>query len=142
MGRITDKDISEDKKIQITAPKDCGKSPKKLLLKEFTMAFVSGQMDFLMARLEDLIVWNVAGDEEIHGKVNFAEKVNEIIKDIPAELSIKNIITYGSTAAADAIIIFSAKRSYALCNVFNFNSAGKNAKIKEMTSYIIEIKKV
>ena len=48
------KNISEDTEIQITDPKDCGNSPKKLVLKDFTIAFVSSHMDFLMDYLDDI----------------------------------------------------------------------------------------
>lgn len=35
--------------------------------------------------------------------------------------------------------ILEDKNSYAFCNIYNFTSAGKNSKIKEITSYIIEV---
>jgi hypothetical protein len=57
------------------------------------------------------------------------------------ELNISNIMTHGSTGAANGILIFENNKSYAFCDVYIFSSAAKNAKIKEITSYVIEVSK-
>jgi hypothetical protein len=43
------------------------------------------------------------------------------------------------TNSVNGILIFENKKSYAFCDVYIFSGAAKNAKIKEITSYVIEV---
>jgi len=55
------------------------------------------------------------------------------------ELLLDTIVTHGDEAAADGVIKF-AKIAVAFCDVYKFTGHDKDAKIKELTSYGIELK--
>lgn len=56
----------------------------------------------------------------------------------PFELTIKNIITHGRSAAVDGTMKSPDGKTYAFCDVYQFRGL-KNPKIKEMTSYVVEV---
>lgn len=62
--------------------------------------------------------------------------MNEINKNKAIELELYNIITHGYIASVNGVVI-TGNKAYNFCHVYRFIGAGKNAKIKEITSYII-----
>lgn len=127
--------MDKSNNIKMTIPDDCGNSPKKLILKDFNIAFVSNETDFLSIHISDNITWNIIGDSIIQGKGDFIEKVKEINKNEVIELIVDNIITHGYVASANGKIVI-GDTIYNFCHIYNFTGAGKKAKIKEITSFI------
>jgi hypothetical protein len=122
----------------IISADDCGNSPKKILLKEFIIAFAKNDIDFITEIITDNVYWNIIGDKIIQGKDNFVVTLKQMKNCTITQIHIKNIITHGSTGAVNGTLLFEDKKSYAFCDVYNFTSADKDSKIKEITSYVIE----
>ena len=118
---------------------DCGNAPKKIFLKEFTVAFANNDMVFITENITDSFHWNIIGKKSIQGKEKFVENLKEMKNSKVTELNIRNIITHGNTGSVNGTIILENKKSYAFCDVYNFTSTSKNSKIKKLTSYVIEI---
>jgi hypothetical protein len=57
-----------------------------------------------------------------------------------AEVRIDNIITHGDTGVVNGWAKMKEGNAYAFCDVYKFNGHSKGAKIREITSYIIETK--
>lgn len=125
--------------LKVLCPVDCGNAPKKLLLKQLNIAFAKNDIVFITENITDDFHWNIIGEKLIQGKEDFANTLKQMPNSKVLELQINNIITHGKTASVDGTIILENKRNYAFCNVYNFTSAGKNSKVKEKTSYVIEI---
>lgn len=53
---------------KITVIPDCGNAPKKEFLKDFNIAFATGEADFIIQHVSDNIVWSIYGDKDIIGK--------------------------------------------------------------------------
>ena len=126
--------------LRIVFPDDCGNAPKKMLLRDFNIAFARDDVAFILDNLDEEICWNMVGDRRIEG----IEKVKEVLHQMTngprvKELHLHNIITHGKTGAANGILIFESGKQISFCDVYRFSSAGKNAKISEMTSYVIAI---
>lgn len=130
---------SEYKNLKIVCAEDCKNSPKKNLLKEFNIAFVKNDINFLIKNITEDVSWNIIGDKLIQGKENFAKAIGQMENSKVKEVHINNIITHGSTGAVNGLLILEDKHSYSFCDIYNFKSASKNSKIKEITTYIIEI---
>lgn len=124
-------------KIRLSVPEDCGNAPKKAVLRDFHMALAEGAKELLSDMVSDHVTWRIIGGEVLEGKEAFLRKAAELNEDKTKELEIYNIITHGYTAAANGKRV-GAKRIYEFCFVYRFSSAAKNAKIKEITSYIID----
>lgn len=67
--------------IKIIAPEDCGNAPKKLILRDFNIAFYTGDKDFILDNISENITWNIIGDSIVQGKEEFIDKMNKINKE-------------------------------------------------------------
>lgn len=70
---------------------------------------------------------------------NFATAVEQLTDVDVVKLTSDQIITHGATAAVDGTLQLASGRAHAFCDVYEFNSHGKNAKIQTMTPYASEL---
>lgn len=124
--------------VKITVGEDCGNAPKKLLLKDFNIAFAERDIDLVADSLSDDITWNIVGDKEVQGKVDFVEALEQTNREQVSELTISKIITHGKEAAVSGIRTLENGKHYAFCDVYEFSGA-KGPQIKTITSYIIKV---
>lgn len=124
--------------LKIMSPEDCGNAPKKGLLKELSIAFAKNDIEIITEMSSEHIYWNIIGEKLVQGKAQFIETLNDRSHTV-TELHIQNIITHGREGAINGTLILTDKKHVAFCDIYKFTNAGKNAKIKEITSYLIEI---
>jgi len=122
--------------LKIQIPTDCGNAPRKMLLIDFNVALITNDEGILRDNIADDITWNIVGREIVSGKEAFIEKSADLRKDKIVELRIDNMITHGYVASVNGKAI-GMNQSYDFCHVYKFTGAGKTAKIKEITSYVI-----
>lgn len=125
--------------VKIIVEEDCGNAPKKLLLRDLNIAYANRDMQPVLENLTDNIRWEMVGNKLIEGKEQVAEELEQRKRTQTRELILQNIITHGNVGAVDGIAKLDDGSSYAFCEVYRFSSHAKNAKIKEITSYIIEL---
>jgi hypothetical protein len=125
--------------LKITINEDCGNAPKKLFLRDIYIAFAKNDLQHILQNVSDGIRWNMVGDSLVEGKEQVANVIEAMNHTKATELTIKNIITHGKTAAVDGIVKLENGSRYAFCDVYNFSSSAKDAKIKEVTSYSITL---
>tara|TARA_R110002020_G_scaffold156218_1_gene338020 strand:+ start:48341 stop:48577 length:237 start_codon:yes stop_codon:yes gene_type:complete len=77
--------------IKIISSPNCGNSPKMEFLKQYNIAFAEGNLTFLIDSVSDDIIWNIIGDQQIEGKVNFAKAMEEMKSVKASELIIDQI---------------------------------------------------
>lgn len=122
---------------KITVIPDCGNAPKKEFLKDFNIAFATGEADFIIQHVSDNIVWSIYGDKDIIGKEPFIKEIN-IMKDYTAdEVVIHSIITHGQEAALNGEMKMNDK-TYAFCDVYQFTNTSSDI-IQEMKSYVLPL---
>lgn len=123
--------------IKIFCPEDCGNAPKKRLIQQFTIAMAGNDFAFVKEQLADDVVWNIVGKQKTVGREPFLESLRQTWKTGNVlEIHLDNIITHGRTGAANGFMRLD-NGQHSFCDVYLFNSAGKNAKIKQLTSYVI-----
>ncbi len=125
--------------LKITINEDCGNAPKKLFLRDIYIAFAKNDLQHILQNVSDGIRWNMVGDSLVEGKEQVANVIEAMNHTKATELTIKNIITHGKTAAVDGIVKLENGSRYAFCDVYNFSSSAKDAKVKEVTSYSINL---
>lgn len=123
---------------KIISSPNCGNSPKMEFLKEFNIAFAKGNVKFITESVTDEIVWNVIGGKRIEGKEKFREELEKMKPKKATELIIDQILSHGKEGATNGIIKMQNGKKYAFSDFYKFKGA-KGAKIKSMTSYVIEI---
>ena len=119
--------------------KDCGNSPKNIFLEKLTIAFAKGDAKFILGNVTDDIHWNIVGDRLLQGKDNFATALERMKKDQTVELTINHVATHGKAGAVDGTTKLKNGKTRAFCDVYEFNGV-KGTRVKEITSYRIEIK--
>ncbi|GAB2772934.1 nuclear transport factor 2 family protein [Rhabdobacter roseus] len=116
---------------------------KAQLIQRFNEAYAQGDADYIIDQVTDDIVWTVIGEKPLRGKEAFAKATREMEGGTLSSFTIDHVITHGRTAAANGSMTMKdpsgEEKAYAFCDIYVF-SGFKNAKIKEMTSYVIEVK--
>lgn len=123
---------------KIVSSPNCGNSPKMEFLKDFNIAFVKGNVEFIVESVTDDVIWNIIGDKKIDGKKAFAEKLEKMKSEKTTELRIDQILSHGKEGATNGIMKMQNGKKYAFSDFYKFKGA-KGAKIKSITSYVIEI---
>jgi hypothetical protein len=124
---------------KIIVEEDCGNSPRKLLLQELNIAFARGDVENILSYVTDEIAWESVGEKQLKGIENFRNELESLKQVEVAELKIENIITHGWIASANGTMHMKTGEKFAFCDVYAFNSATKNGKLKAIKSYCIQI---
>ncbi|MCU9595534.1 hypothetical protein OEV82_13905 [Caldibacillus thermolactis] len=124
--------------LTVECQEDCGNAPKKLLLKDFTIALAKKDIHFCINCIHDEIVWEIVGKKHIKGIKEYEQTLNQLKESSITHLLIHNIITHGNTASLNGTFILKNKDRIDFCDVYNFAGFGKKAKIKKITSYVIK----
>jgi hypothetical protein len=137
--------MSEDNirydQVKIICAEDCGNAPKKELLRAFNAAFVCNDIGFIAETIVENIQWNFIGSNVVQGKDQVFRMLETLMDKKPTELVISNIITHGYSGSLNGILSLENNISYAFCNIYRFNSSLNKTKIKEITSFVIDISK-
>ncbi|MEQ9287678.1 MAG: nuclear transport factor 2 family protein [Cyclobacteriaceae bacterium] len=121
---------------KIVVTPDCNNAPKKQLLKDFNIAFATGDVTTLEGMVSEGILWTIHGDKKVVGKASFVEEINIMKQYVADELIIHTIITHGAEAAVNGIIKMGGD-TYAFCDIYHFKSAGSSI-IKALDSYVVK----
>lgn len=125
--------------MKISYPDNCGNSPKKILLINIYKAISNYDNIFVLNNLDDEIILNIIGDREIVGKENIITTINVFIEKGLSEIKINDAITHGNTAAVHGSAYFKDDLQIDFCDIYKFKGFSKNAKIKEINSYLINL---
>ncbi|MFW5709739.1 MAG: nuclear transport factor 2 family protein [Chloroflexota bacterium] len=123
---------------KITVQADCGNSPKKTFLRDWQVACVEGDPDFITDHITDDITFQSVGKATIKGRSAVLETISEMTSQAIAELVIHKIITHGREGAVNGEIHRENGEVLAFCNVYAFKSARGNA-LKAITAYVIQV---
>lgn len=110
-------------------------------MRDFNVAFATGDADFLVSHVTDDIEWSMVGEHRVQGIDEFSAFVHEMKSALPTEFSIETIITHGTDCAVEGTMRYPDGQAYAFCDVYRFSGASRKAKIKRITSYVIPISK-
>jgi hypothetical protein len=114
-------------------------SERGKFLRELNEAFARNDAGFIAGQVTDDIRWTIPGDRTIEGKESFLKALKEMAASEPMQLSISKIITHGRDAAVNGSMKMPDGKIFAFCDVYVFNGF-KDAKIREMYSYVVELK--
>ena len=124
--------------VRVIAPDDCNNAPRKEVIRDFNVAFATVDREKILAYMADDIEWIMIGDKKMQGK-DAAKAFLETMPDEKAEeVVLHTIVTHGNTAAANGEIRYK-DMTIAFCDVYEFAGFTKDAKIKKLTSYAVEL---
>ncbi|HEU4552973.1 MAG TPA: nuclear transport factor 2 family protein [Chitinophaga sp.] len=125
--------------VKIHVPGDCGNAPKKLFVKDFIVAMVNNDRDFIYRSATDDIQWNMVGGQYIDGKDAVLTALQRFRGDAVAELTIHTIVTHGYDGVAEGLLKFKDGRRVAFCDVYRFRASTNNAPVKAITTYAVAL---
>lgn len=123
--------------MKIVYPEHCGNAPKKGLLIELYKAITLQDYHYILEHLNDNIIFSIVGDNKVVGKEKVISSIELFIDKGLNEIHIKDVITHGYVAAVYGVFSFEDGMQLEFCDVHVFSGFGKKAKIKEITSYLI-----
>ncbi len=112
---------------------------KAKFLQKINEAFANNDTETIVENITEDICWTIIGDRKVQGKEAFTKAMKEMESEEPLILNISNIITHGASAAVNGTMKSADHKTYAFCDVYKFGGL-KNPKIKEITSYVVELK--
>jgi hypothetical protein len=118
---------------------DHAMTEKGIYLRQLNEAFARNDVASILESVTDDIRWNVVGDKIVEGKDAFHKILEQMAADEPMILTVSKIITHGREASVNGTMRTPDGKTYAFCDLYSFNGQ-KNLKIREMTSYVIELK--
>lgn len=123
---------------KVTIQTDCGHSPKRTFLKDFNIAFGTGNTSFLIDSVTDDVLWTIIGDKTIEGKEAFSEAIHNMANNKVTECVIENIVTHGKVGAVNGMMTIRNGKKYAFSDFYEFRNS-KSTAIRTVTSYVIPI---
>lgn len=124
--------------LEIISTTDCGNSPKAQLLKDWNIAFAKGDTGFLLEKVTEDINWQLVGDRQIEGKIDFAAALQKMKTTKAVKLRIDHVITHGKAGSVNGMLLLEDGKRYAFCDVYTFKNA-RAKQIKAIASYVILI---
>lgn len=126
--------------VKVKVQPDCGNAPKKAFIRDFMIAFANHDMAFILSSLDDEAEWHVLGKEVLQGDDAVENALNYLLKSPVKEMTLETIITHGADGSVNGSMTLSDGDLFGFCHVFSFKSAGKQAKVKQIASYVIATK--
>lgn len=126
--------------VNINVQVDCGNSPKAAALRDFNIAFAKCDRDFILESIADDIDWEMMGQMTISGRAQVEKELVGMLDGSMTELVIENVITHGDVGSVNGTFKLTDGKTYGFCDVYTFTSHAKDAKIKSLKSYVVDIK--
>lgn len=127
--------------VKINVKIDCGNAPKKEFIRDFEIAYAKKDRTGILQSLDPKIEWVMIGDKTLSGKDEVEKSLNEMFEISFTELSIENLMTHGKVGGANGTITLDNGAVLGFSDIFTFTSHAKDAKLKKISSYVVEIKK-
>ena len=124
---------------RVITSEDCGNSPKNIFVQDLTIALAKRDSKFMLDNVTDDIRWNIVGDKLIEGKDSFVKALEKIKSDKVVQLTVHHVATHGKAGAVNGTTKMKDGKTRAFCDVYKFSNSKGNT-VKEITSYIIEVK--
>ncbi|MBA3870810.1 MAG: nuclear transport factor 2 family protein [Anaerolineae bacterium] len=124
--------------VKVDVQPDCGNAPKKLFIRDFMIAFANGDSPALLDCVTDDATWEIVGERTLKNKTEIESALDKMLPATVKAMTLMSIITHGDEGSVNGIMTLTDDKHYGFCHVYTFNSHGKNAKVKQILSYVIE----
>jgi hypothetical protein len=88
--------------------------------------------------LTDDVYWEQVGQGSADHKTDVKTFLNEMLSSSVKEMTLTTLITHGDAGSVNSTMTLVDDKRYGFCHIFTFTSHGKNAKLKQITSYVIQ----
>lgn len=124
--------------MKITFPKDSDSLPKKRIIKDFNLAFASGNIEAILSMVSEDIVWEMVGGSIYKSKTEMAKALTDMKLSQASELNVDNIISHGNKCASNGSMSYGESK-IAFCDIYTFENFKSESKISHLVSYGVEL---
>lgn len=125
-----------DRPMPVTGLEHCGNSPRMALTGELVVAWAQGDHALVAPWFDDDAVYSLAGTSaESRGSVDALAKFRA--PRTVTHLAVHGLLSHGKVAACDGTATLDDGSLVDFAHHLTFGSAGKQAKIKSIRSYLI-----
>lgn len=121
--------------MQVDIPGNCGNAPRHQIIIGIIEALHAKDLQVLQEWCAEDVRWDIAGSDQLAGFEAIAQWAESGTQT--DSLKFSSVLTHGKEGSADGIFIDASGSSAHFSHVFQFASAGKNAKLKAVRSYFI-----
>ena len=118
---------------------DCDNSPKRKLVKQLTIDFVSYKLEQVKPFLDENVSWTLVGEPAVNGREQFLTELNQMKDNRAISLEIHQILTHGKSAAVSGEMTMQDGSVYGFADIYEFTSAASKI-VRRITSYVVPIK--
>jgi hypothetical protein len=119
---------------KVTRSKDCGKSPKNLLVQSLAIAIECANSEAFSRCVTDEVVWALPGRRSFDGKAACLAYLKIRKVNAPKQVKMRRAISHGRAGAGDGTLMFDSGLTHSFCHVVEFASL-KGGRISSISSY-------
>ncbi|MBA2498669.1 MAG: nuclear transport factor 2 family protein [Chitinophagaceae bacterium] len=113
----------------------------KKLIEDFDKAFAAVDLEFILSSMTDDVKWNMMGSKVMTGKADVKRMMDDVAST-PPEIIPTNMVAEGDRVITEGVIKSVRKNGTPFKAYYSDSYLIVNGKIKEMNSYVIEIKEL
>ena len=122
---------------KVVASKDCGNSPKNLLVQTLAVAIERGDGAAFLRCLAEDISWTYPGRAVVVGTVPATGLLMSARSQPPLKIEVEHAISHGRSGAANGTVHLASGARIRFCHVVGFASA-KGDRVAKITSYYVD----
>ncbi len=119
-------------------------NPTEKFLRDVNKAFSEANSEFLLKHITDDFCWIIVGEKTVGGKIEFSEALEEMQGMPPMNIDIQNVVLADGSAVVEGVVVGrnrnDQKKYFGFCDIYRL-SGDEDLKIKQMTSYVIDVSK-
>lgn len=115
---------------------NCDNAPKKRIIRDYLIASASGDRTALENVLEASFVWTVPGEFQIKGRDEFITELIGNLQEI-STLEVQSLLSHGKEGSAHGTVTNKKGKHVYFSDIFTFQSNKPDAKISQLTSFVV-----
>jgi hypothetical protein len=123
---------------KIVKTKDCGNSPKNLLVQSLAIAIETANATAFSRCVAPDVIWALPGRKSFSGKAACLAYLKSRLSASPKQISVRRAVSHGRAGAADGVIIPKSGFANSFCHVVDFASL-KGDRISSISSFYSDL---
>jgi hypothetical protein len=123
---------------KVIKSKDCGNSPKNLLIQSLAIAIETSNALSFSRTVTDDVVWALPGRRSFNGKPACLAYLKAVKRNAPKQVKVRRAINHGRAGAADGTLTQVTGLTLSFCHVVDFSSV-KGDRVSAISSYYSDL---
>ena len=116
---------------------DCGNALKRALLRDYAVALAERNLADMLAVVAEDTEWGVVGRWRTR-KDGFESTIDRLLGGEVVSLTLHSVLTHGDDGCVTGVMEMTGGRAIRFCDVYKFTGHSKTAKLKTITSFVVD----